>query len=147
MCDIRNLPVIEAIQRAAQDHGLKALAPLLDKKPSTLYAELNPWAEPGKAKLGFDDALEIMRITGDFSGLDLAAATLGFRLCLMEANPDKNTVAEELADVMQELGTLARVCMQPDATEAAVHLVAAALHGEIDEAEKIKISKLRERKI
>lgn len=63
---IRNQSVIEALQKAAQDYGIKELAALLDKRPSTLYAELKPWAEPGKAKMGIDDAVEIMRQTKTF---------------------------------------------------------------------------------
>lgn len=143
MCEIRNRPVIEAVQRAAQAHGLKALAPMLDKKPSTLYAELNPWSEPGKAKLGFDDALEIMRITDDFAGLELAASALGFRLVRKDPVPGGRSVAEELGHDTQRLGEWARIVMDPDATEPEVRLARQALAHEADETEALKIEIVR----
>lgn len=145
MYEIRNRSIIEAIQEAAHGYGLKALAPMLDKRPSTLYAELDPWGDPGKAKLGLDDGLEIMRITGDYTGLELAAAAHGFRLFPMNAAPDKATVAEELADDTQKIGVWARVCMRSDATEAEVHLAAEELRRDVDETEMLKVAEVRRR--
>lgn len=104
MCEIRNPAIIEAIQQAAQRRGIKAVAAHLDKRPSTLYGELSPWPEPGKAKLGLDDALEIMRLTGDHSGLVLMAQALGYRLISLSVTPDHDDVRDEMLDDASKVG-------------------------------------------
>ena len=66
----------------------KALAGDLDKRPSTLYDELNPAQEKtGQGKLGVDDALEIMRLTGDIRPLEFMASILGYTLRPRTPNP------------------------------------------------------------
>lgn len=134
MCEIRTPAVIEALQQAAQKHGIKALAAELNKAPSTLYAELSPWGEPGKAKMGLDDALEIMRLTGDFTPLEIAASAAGYRLEPLAALPDKPTVAEEVADVARELGNLADVYMDKCATPMDAEMAYLRLCGEAAQA-------------
>lgn len=145
MCEIRTPAVIEALQYAAQAYGMKKLAPLLDKKPSTLYAELNPWGEQGKAKIGMDDAIEIMRITEDYTALELMAAELGFRLAAKDARPDKENVAEELCQDTQCIGEWARVCSAPDATETEVRRARQALAREADQTEALKVNEIKAR--
>lgn len=45
MGTLQNPTVIEAIQQAAQTHGIRKIAAALDKAPSTVYSELNPWGD------------------------------------------------------------------------------------------------------
>lgn len=75
----------------------KALAGDLDKRPSTLFDELNPALQKtGQGKLGAEDALEIMRLTGDNRPLEYMAAHLGFTLRPMtEHLPDGKDMAHE----------------------------------------------------
>lgn len=142
MNEIRTVPIVEALQKAAHASGMKVIAAELNKAPSTLYAELNPYPDTSKAKLGLFDALEVMRITGDYTALDLILAELGFRRCALCAGHDKPTVAEELADDTQKLGGWAAVCMNPTVTEADIRLAAAALHRDIEETEQAKLESL-----
>lgn len=88
----------EAIQRAAHNYGVKALAPEIDKAPSTLYDELS--LSPGsKAKLGFEDAARIMQHTGDHTALSILAYALGYSLAPLGAvTPDRATVEAECLD-------------------------------------------------
>lgn len=146
MRKIRNEDILEALQRAAQAYGIKSLAPMLDKQPSTLYGELNPWGEPGKAKLGLLDAFEIMRITGDFTALELLAADSGFRLVCKSPDPDRETVAEEICQDTEKLGEWANVCGNPTSTEAQVRKARQNLAREVDQTEALKLKEIRERK-
>lgn len=133
MCDIRNPSIIEALQKSAQHFGLKALAPLLDKRPSTLYGELSPYAEQGKAKLGLDDALEIMRLTGDHTALMLIAAAFGYRLEAAHACPDHFDVRDECLDDAQKLADFHRLARDPEVPPQVLCKAAQAVHDDVDE--------------
>lgn len=96
MEEMQNPSIIEAIQAPAQQYGIKRLAGELNKAPSTVYSELNPWGDRSKAKLGLEDALEIMRLTGDYTALHLAADQHGFKLIAKSGfTPDAPTMFEE----------------------------------------------------
>lgn len=146
MCLIRNPSIMEALSDDARTYGIKTLAPKLNKESSTLYAELNPWGDQGKGKLSLDDAIEIMRITQKFKTLDLIASALGFRLVPVDVVPDKPTVAEELADDTQKLGSWAAACMSEASTATDIELAAAALHKDIDETKSIKLAEIGQKK-
>lgn len=74
--------------------SVEAMAAELDKAPSTLYNELNPFgAEP--AKLGLDDAREIMRHIKCQDLADALAADLGYRLVSMADTPNGKDMADE----------------------------------------------------
>lgn len=133
MCDIRNPSIIEALQKAAQHFGLKALAPLLDKKPSTLYGELSPYAEPGKAKLGLDDALEIMRLTENHTALVLIAAAFGYRLESAHVHPDHADVRDECLDDAQKLADFHRLARDPEVPPQALRKAAQLVHDDVEE--------------
>ena len=76
---------IKHVTRAAHDalinRGLKVeeIAAMLDKRPSTIYAELNPYHE-GPAKLGADDLQQIMEHYGILDPLAYMARALGCQL-------------------------------------------------------------------
>lgn len=146
MDKIRNEDILEALQKAAQTYGIKKLAPMLDKQPSTLYGELNPWGEAGKAKLGLMDAFEIMRITGDFTALELLVADSGFRLASKNPEPDKKTVPEELCQDGEAVGDWMTVCTNPASTEAEVRKARQRIAKEVDETEALKLAEIRRRK-
>lgn len=145
MSEIQKPSIIEHVQAAAQRYGIKVLAGELNKAPSTVYSELNPWGDRSKAKLGLEDAIEIMRITEDFSALELMAADLGFRLVVKEARPDKASVAEELCQDTQRMGEWARVCSDPKATETEVRRARQALAREADQTEALKVNEIKAR--
>lgn len=143
---IRTEDILEALQKTAQTYGIKKLAPLLDKQPSTLYAELNPWGESGKAKLGLLDAFEIMRQTADFSALALLVSDCGFRLVSKTPVPDRQTVAEEICQDTEKLGEWASICANPTATEKQIRLARQKLEQELDETEALKLTEIRQGK-
>lgn len=147
MRQIRNTSVMEVLSEEARAFGIKRLAPELDKEPSTLYAELNPYGDQSKAKLSFDDAVEIMRLIRSVTALELASSSLGFRLVRVDAVPDKPTVAEELADDTQNLGVWANICMDACATEKEVELAAAALHKNVEETKAIKLADIAAKRL
>jgi hypothetical protein len=103
MGEVQNPSVIERVQLAAQGYGIKRIAAELNKAPSTVYSELNPWGDRSKAKLGFEDAIEIMRLTGDYTPLVEAAASLGLAVVTESPVPDKSTSREEGADDLRAL--------------------------------------------
>lgn len=108
MTRVQKPDVIEAIQSAAQAHGMRTIAAALNKAPSTAYAELNPWGDRTQAKLGLEDAVEIMAMTGDVSGLELIAAHLGFRLVPINSPAvEEETAYPVLGRVMESAGDLA----------------------------------------
>lgn len=108
MTRVQKPEVIEAIQRAAQERGVKLIAAELNKAPSTIYAELNPWGDRAVAKLGLEDGLEIMRLTGDVTALELAAREQGYRLVPIDGDPvQAETAYPTLATVMAQAGDLA----------------------------------------
>ena len=139
MTPLQNPSVIEAVQQAAQAYGIRRVAAALDKAPSTVYSELNPWGDRQKAKLGLEDAALIAKITGDVTGFALIAHEMGYCLTRKAAAPDKETVAEELVDDLQGLGRWADVCTDPAASKAEVEREAAALVDEIIETKELKL--------
>lgn len=98
MKQIRNTAVMEALSEAVRKYGIKKIAPELDKEPSSLYGELNPYGDQSKAKLSLDDAIEAMRLTKNYAALELIAAELGMRVCPVDAMPDKEDVRDEMLD-------------------------------------------------
>ena len=146
MARIQIPTVIEAFQKAAQKFGIRELAEALDKAPSTVYSELNPWADRHSSKLGLEDAATIAQLTDDVTGFVLLLDSLGYALVPKNAVPYKATVAEELADDMIDGGEFARVCMDPEATDRAVTLAADALVQNIRETEAIKKTEISTRR-
>jgi hypothetical protein len=71
------------------------LAGELDKAPSTVYSELNPWGDRSKFKLGLEDFIEISRLTGNHEALTLIADLLGYRLVKKTVHPGASTMYEE----------------------------------------------------
>ena len=71
--------------------------------------------------------------------LSTAEALRSAMLTLKAAAPDKETVAEELADDVQGLGRWADVCTDPTASKAEVEREAAALVDEIIETKELKL--------
>ena len=69
----------------------------------------------------------------------LIAHELGYCLTRKAAAPDKETVAEELVQDMQELGHWADVCADLKASRAEVERAAAALVNEIGETKELKL--------
>lgn len=146
MAEITDVDVIMAIQDDARKYGIDKLAFKLDKKPSTLYAELNPWGEPGKAKLGLLDAFKIMHEAGAYTGLSLLASKAGFRIIKKNPTPDRKTVAEEICQDAVAFGTWSNICDNPDATEAEVRIARQQIAKELDETEALKLEQIRQRK-
>ena len=98
MCEVQHPSIIEKTQQAAQSYGIKALAAELNRAPSTVYSELNPWGDRTKAKLGVEDWISIMQATGDFSAFVEAGIKLGLSVLVENPIPDKPTSREEGAD-------------------------------------------------
>lgn len=109
--------IVEALQASAHEYGVELLAEKIRKAKSTLYAELNPYQyldrdETGRAphKLGLQDAMNIMAITGDYEPLHLMCTACGFTMNRLGCEPVVAIVAYQgLSEVMTEVGELAKV--------------------------------------
>lgn len=135
MKQIRNTAVMEALSEDARAYGIKLLAPELDKEPSSLYGELNPYGDQSKAKLSFDDAIEAMRTMHKFTALELAANTLGLRACPMDVMPDKEDVRDEMLDdckLLREFHEAIRAGEHPNYVRKLFN----AIHNELDQSMK-----------
>ena len=135
MKQIRNTAVMEALSEDARAYGIKLLAPELDKEPSSLYGELNPYGDQGKSKLSFDDAIEAMRTMHKFTALELAANSLGLRACPMDAMPDKEDVRDEMLDdckLLREFHEAIRAGGHPNYVRKLFN----AIHNELDQSIK-----------
>lgn len=135
MKQIRNTAVMEALSEDARAYGIKLLAPELDKEPSSLYGELNPYGDQSKAKLSFDDAIEAMRTMHKFTALELAANSLGLRACPMDAMPDKEDVRDEMLDdckLLREFHEAIRAGEHPNYVRKLFN----AIHNELDQSIK-----------
>lgn len=135
MKQIRNTAVMEALSEDARAYGIKLLAPELDKEPSSLYGELNPYGDQSKAKLSFDDAIEAMRTMHKYTALELAANSLGLRACPMDAMPDKEDVRDEMLDdckLLREFHEAIRAGEHPNYVRKLFN----AIHNELDQSMK-----------
>lgn len=132
MSDITFPAVVKAIQEAAQAYGVAEMAGQMDMKPSSLYNALNPWGDRGTAKLGLEQALFIMRETGNTSAFVLMAAELGFRVVPVIAVPDHQDTREEMLDDNNML-TDFHAAIRNGASLMVVQAKAAAAHRDIDE--------------
>lgn len=84
---------VEAVQQAVQNSGYsnRYLAAELDKRPSSLYNELNPFAWDGcTAKLGLEDAIRIMEIIEDHTPLELISSHFNCSLRDRSRNHQQN---------------------------------------------------------
>ena len=135
MKQIRNAAVMEALSEDARAYGIKLLAPELDKEPSSLYGELNPYGDQSKAKLSFDDAIEAMRTMHKYTALELAANSLGLRACPMDAMPDKEDVRDEMLDdckLLREFHEAIRAGEHPNYVRKLFNTI----HNELDQSMK-----------
>lgn len=92
------------VQDAAQKSksGMKVIAAELDKKPSTLYQQLNPYDDKGR--LGLEDAHIIMKSENDLSLVRAMALDMNHTLFpLGKLTPDKATLVEEIVDDFKPL--------------------------------------------
>lgn len=135
MKQIRNTAVMEVLSEDARAYGIKKLAPELDKEPSSLYGELNPYGDQGKAKMSFDDAIEAMRIMRRYGALELAANTLGLRAFPADAMPDKEDVRDEMLDDCKLLREFHEAMRNGDHPNV-VRKIYNAIHNEIDQSMK-----------
>lgn len=97
MSTVQYPDIIKAIQDPAHRYGVERLAAHFDRRPSAIYSVLNPWGDRSVAKLGLEDAVEIMRLTGDIGGLEVMAAALGCTVRRVDGEPDGRDMAEECA--------------------------------------------------
>ena len=133
MKQIRNTAVMEALSEAVRKYGIKKVAPELDKEPSSLYGELSPYGDQSKAKLSLDDAIEAMRITGNYNALELIAGSFGLRLCPIDAMPDKDDVRDEMLDDANLLSEFHESIRRGDHPNV-VRKFHTAIHNEIDQS-------------
>lgn len=135
MKQIRNTAVMEAMSEAVRKYGIKKIAPELDKEPSSLYGELNPYGDQSKAKLSLDDAIEAMRLTKNYAALELIAAELGMRVCPVDSMPDKEDVRDEMLDDTNMLSDFHESIRREDHPNV-VRKIYNAIHNEIDQSMK-----------
>lgn len=80
----------------ASSCSMEELAGVLDKRPSSLYHELNPFpSDTSTAKLGLEDAVKIMGHIQDFTCLMQIADHFGFTLKRNNRKPDGKDLDEE----------------------------------------------------
>lgn len=132
MTERQRQSVVEKIQAPAHAYGVKRLAAELNKAPSTVYSELNPWGDRSKFKLGLEDALEIMSLMRDFSGLVEACAQLGLVVVMQAPVADKDTVEKEKADDIRALADF-HAAIANGASEVEVRTLAGQVKDEIME--------------
>ncbi len=92
---------VGAIQQAVFNSGMsmEQIAAKMDKKPSTLYNELNPWPnENSTHKLGLEDFVKILEIIGDYSPLTTICNHFNLNSEPRTATPDKPCVDKEMLD-------------------------------------------------
>jgi hypothetical protein len=90
--------VHKAVVSSPVSLSVEEIAGELDKRPSTLFNELNPYHE-STAKLGLEDAHEIMKLVGSPALLEAMAADLGYMVTSMaEVTPDKADIRDECLD-------------------------------------------------
>ena len=135
MKQIRNTAVMEVLSEAVRKYGIKKIAPELDKEPSSLYGELNPYGDQSKAKLSLDDAIEAMRLTKNYAALELIAAELGMRVCPVDSMPDKEDVRDEMLDDTNMLSDFHESIRREDHPNV-VRKIYNAIHNEIDQSMK-----------
>ncbi len=112
--------IMEVLQDTAHKYGAKKMAAEIGKAPSTLYAEINPYQYKAsdddrvpRHKLGLEDAMAIMDISGDYAALHRMCAAHGFEARLVGADPVMDGAAyAELARVMEEVGIFAGELVQ-----------------------------------
>lgn len=143
--ELQNPAIIEAFAAGVMAFGHEAVRKKLRKGKTSLYGEMNPNGDQKKAKLSVDDAIEATRVTRNFIWLSMVAEELGHSLIPNDAAPDKATVAEELNDVMKELGILVEVCANPNTTVKELRHACAALRRESREAEALKVKEIKAR--
>lgn len=99
---------VEAVQEAVRrsNKSIGWLAAQLNKAPSTLYDELNPFAEGNgrTSKLGLEDAVRLMELIGDLSPLLQINShfNLSARSCCRK--PNGKDLDEECLQGFQALG-------------------------------------------
>lgn len=143
--EVKNSAVIEALSDAVRAYGVKRIAAEFGRTPASIYGELNPYGDQTKAKVSFDDAIEMIRLTGDTMPLKLAAASLGLTVSEKVVVPDKETVCEEIADDMEIYADFVRVCRDLSTSQADVRKVRDAVRREIDQTEKLAIKEREKR--
>jgi hypothetical protein len=83
--------ITEAVQAAAFAYhgGVPELAKKLDKRPSTLYDELNPYeGKTGNGKIGLEDYVTLAKETGDRKAVQMICAELGGRFVPVDLPED-----------------------------------------------------------
>ena len=91
----------EAVQRAVyrSNFSVEDIAQRLDKRPSSLYNELNPMPMEGcHPKLGIEDFVLILEIIGDLSPLQYLNDHFHLDTSPRNVQPDKPTLEQELLD-------------------------------------------------
>ena len=138
-----NPPLIEAVQRAAQSVGIPHLAAEMDMRPSSLYSQLNPYADRSVSKLGLEAALFIMTATGDVTALSMMASSMGYTLN-PAARPDSlKDIPEECCEDFQALAAFQRIVRDTDYASIKVTDVLTArdtAKGEIDQTAELFLS-------
>ena len=129
--DLQRPKLIEALQKAAQQRGMKDVAAEMDMTRSNLYAVLNPYGDRSTAKMGLELALAIMAYTGDKTPLALMARELGCSL-IERRDPDKETTAEEGLQDFSAVNDLEQA-IQARKSAGEIHRLAMAAHSEIEQ--------------
>ena len=109
-----NPPLIEAVQRAAQRMGIQALSVEMDMRPSSLYNQLNPYADRSMVKLGLEVAHYIMQRTHDVTALRIMAEDCGYTLTPIASEPDCQTLPEEMCQDFHALADFQKLLCSAD---------------------------------
>jgi hypothetical protein len=127
-----------AVQRSTW--SIEALAAKLDKRPSTLYAELNPWGDTTH-KLGLEDAIRIMDIMDDHT--PLLTINSHFNLTAKQNNrqPDGKNMEEECLQGFQAVAAFIQAVRDEADTAEIVRLCCAACDELNDVAKRVKMER------
>jgi hypothetical protein len=100
-----------------QSVSMKQLAAELNKAPSTLYNELNPYPHDGStAKLGLEDAIRIMDLIGDYTPLNFITHHCGYTLRQSSHDPDGNNFEHECLQGYQAVAQFIQAAQQGEDT-------------------------------
>lgn len=98
------MTLLEKIQTIVCEYGAEAMAQELGKSYKTLMRELNP--NDGGAKLGLMTFLQILRITQNYSTLNMIAKMFGQIMIDVPERVTTNELAGRLSVVLKEMGEL-----------------------------------------
>ncbi len=130
--------VQKAVQRSSW--SIEHLAAKLDKAPSTLYAELNPWGDTTH-KLGLQDAICILDCIRDYTPLQIISHHCGYSVKEQGREPDGRNMDHECLQGYQAVSRFIEAAQDREDPE----VLAPLCNNAVDELEDVVKRRRREK--